>query len=1053
MILSDTAIKNRTTVAVISLLIIVAGTYSYITLPREAFPDVAIPYVLISTSYEGVSPEDIESSVTMKLEKKLTGIKGVKEVRSSSLEGSSIILIEFLPKVKIEDALQYVRDKVDQAKSDLPDDADEPVISEINVSEFPVMMISLAGPISPVRLKAVADQLQDAIEAIPGVLKCDILGAVEREIRLEIDQDRVAKYGLTIPELLALIPSENVNISAGGLETEGTKFNVRVPAEFVDPEEVDHLLLTVRNGKPIYLADVATVRDTFKDPLSFSRLNGRNSITLAVKKRVGENIVFIAAAVRAVLDGAKPMLPAGVTLEPTLDLSTTIDRTVKDLENNIVTGALLVLLVLMLFMGLRVSGIVALAIPTSMLMSFAIIQALGYTLNMIVLFSLILAVGMLVDNAIVIVENIYRHMQLGYKRMEAAMKGTTEVAWPVITSTLTTLAAFTPLMFWPGMMGEFMKYLPMTLIIALSCSLFVAMVINPTICAMVPLGKARRAQKHHWFLDHYRRLLRLALDHRFTVITLGALMLVITVMLYGLLGRGVELFPQADPERATVNIRCPQGTNIRETDRITRLVEQRVEGHRLGPGPGGDAVAYIDNVVAGVGSAGGFSLVGASAGPHLASVTLLFPEYEVRPHPAADVVAKIREDLDDIAGAEVAVEREEHGPPTGGAVTIHVRGSDFKTLEDLSEQIKSAIASVPGLVNLRSDLEATRPELVFKVNRRKAMLLGVNTAVVGNFLKTAVFGNKVGTYRQFNDEYDITVRLPVSQRERIEDLFRLSVPNSRGQAIPLSLLGEFEYTGGLGTINRIDQKRTVTITGDAEGRPDQVVLNDVRRRIDAMSLPSGYDVTYAGKKEEQDKASAFLSKAFVVACLMIVMILVAQFNTLTVPLIIMTTVVLSMMGVLVGLMVCRLPFGIIMTGVGVISLAGVVVNNAIVLLDYTRQLQRRGLDLIEASVEAGATRLRPVLLTAGTTVLGLLPMAIGVSFDFHTFSLATRSESSEWWRPMAVAVIFGLSLATILTLVVVPTLYVSLYRLAAKLGLGGLRKPADEPAAAQAGPA
>ncbi len=1045
MILSDTAIKNRTTVSVLTGLIVIAGVYSYVTLPREAFPDVPIPYVFISTPYEGVSPEDIESSVTMKLEKKLTGIKGVKEIRSSSIEGLSSILIEFLPNVRIEDALQYVRDKVDQAKPDLPDGADEPVVSEISLSEFPVMMIDLSGPISPVRLKAIADQLQDVIEVIPGVLKCDILGALEREIRLEIDQDRVAEYGLTIPELLALIPSENVNISAGGLETPGTKFNVRVPAEFDNPEEVDHLLLTVRDGKPIYLADVAAVRDTFKDPLSFSRLDGRNSITLAVKKRVGENIVFIARAVRAVLDQAKPMLPAGVKIEPTLDMSTNIDRTVKDLENNIFTGAILVLLVLMLFMGFRISSIVALAIPTSMLMSFAIIQALGLTLNMVVLFSLILAVGMLVDNAIVIVENIYRHMQMGMPRMQAAMKGTAQVAWPVITSTLTTLAAFTPLMFWPGLMGEFMKYLPMTLIIALSCSLFVALIISPTVCAMVPLGQAKRANRRHWFLDYYRKLLRTALSHRFTVIALGVLLLAVTGLLYGLLGKGVELFPQADPERAVINVRAPQGTNIHETDRITRLVERRVERHRYAPGSG-DKVEYIDNVIATVGSAGGRTLTGSSTGPHLANVTLLFPDFEIRPYPSANVIAEIRKDLGNIAGTEVTVEREEHGPPTGAAVAIEIKGADFKTLARLSDEIKSAIASVPGLVNLRSDLELTRPELVFKVDRRRAMLLGVNTMIVGNFLKTAVFGNKVGTYRQFNDEYDITVRLPVSQRQRIDDLLRLSVPNSAGQAIPLSELGEFRYTGGLGTITRIDQKRTVTITGDAEGRSDQEVLKDVRKRVEAMKLPAGYDVNYAGKKEEQDKAVAFLSKAFVLAVFMIVLILVTQFNTLTVPLIIMTTVLLAMMGVFAGLIICRLPFGVIMTGVGVISLAGVVVNNAIVLLAYTRQLQRKGLDLVEAAVEAGVTRLRPVLLTAVSTVLGLLPMAIGISFDIHTFSIATRSESSEWWRPMAVAVIFGLSLATALTLVVVPTLYVSLYRLAAKLGLGGLKKPALEAA-------
>jgi multidrug efflux pump len=1044
MIISDTAIKNRTTVAVMVALIIIAGVISYVTLPREAFPDVAIPFITISTTYEGISPQDIESSVTMKIEKKLVGIKGLKEMRSTSLEGESLITMEFLPNVRVEDALQYVRDKVDQAKADLPTDADEPIINEISVAEFPVIIANIAGPISPVRLKAMADDLQDAIEVVPGVLKCDVLGALEREIRLEIDPDRVAAYGLTVPELMALIPAENVNISAGGLETPVTKFNVRVPAEFVEPEEVDHLVLAVRDGKPIYLTDVARVSDTYKDPLSFSRLDGSPSITLSVQKRAGANIVTIARAVKAILAEAQRRAPLGVKIDLTLDLSDTINRTVADLENNITTGALLVLVVLMIFLGLRVSAIVALAIPLSMLMGFAILQALGYTLNMIVLFSLILAVGMLVDNAIVIVENIYRHMQLGYGRVEAAMKGTSEVAWPVITSTLTTLAAFTPLLFWPGIVGDFMKYLPITLIIVLSCSLFVALVINPTVCAMVSPGRVARADKKHWVLNGYRRFLRLALSHRRTVLALAALLLVGTALLYHLMDYGVVFFPQTDPERAVIDIRCPQGTNIRHTDQVTRLVEQRVEPFRYAWKSRTGQVAYIKHVVAGVGSAGGLSLEGPVIGPHLAHVTLLFPDFEVRPRPATEILADIRKNLANIPGAEVAVRKEEHGPPTGEDVTVRAMGPDFAVLEQLGDKILSAIAGTPGLVNLRSDLEVARPELAFRVDRRRAMLLGVNTAVVGNFLKTAVFGTKVGTYRQFNDEYDITIRLPLSQRTNIDDLLRLRVPNSTGGAVPLSELGQFTYTGGFGQIHRINQKRAVTITGSAEGRLPNDVLADVRQRLASMDLPAGYELRYAGKEEEQQKASAFLKKAFLFACLFIVLILVAQFNTLTVPLIIMTTVILSMIGVMVSMIVCRLPFSIIMTGLGVISLAGVVVNNAIVLLAYTRQLQQRGLELLEASVEAGATRLRPVMLTAITTIIGLVPMAVGVSFDFHTFSWALRSASSEWWRSMAVAVIFGLGFSSLLTLVVVPTLYVSLYRLAARWGLGGLKRPTSE---------
>jgi len=1033
MLLTNAAVRNRTTVAVLVVLIVFTGLYSYLTLPREAAPDVPIPIILVSTSYEGVSPEDVETAVTMKIEKELAGLKGLKEIRSDSAEGLSMIVIEFQPDIVIEDALQYVRDRVDLAKGEIPRDAEDPVIKEINVGDFPIMMISISGTLSPVRLKAVADELEDVIERLPGVLGVDVLGALEREIRVEMDPDRVASYNLTIPELLALIPSENVNISAGGLETEGIKFNVRVPAEFVKPEEVEKLLLTVRDDRPVYLSDVATITDTFKDRLSYSRLDGESSITLAVKKRIGADTIVISNAVKLILDEAGKRAPKGVEFSITFDVSKYIRSMVRDLENNIISGLILVIVVLVLFLGFRTSAIVATAIPMSMLISFAIIQALGYTLNMIVLFSLVLALGMLVDNAIVIVENIYRHVQLGYGRMKAAMLGTGEVAWPVIASTATTLAAFFPLLFWPGIIGDFMKYLPITLVITLSSSLFVALVISPTICSVfVRKAPPKRARKR-WFVRGYRCFLAVAIHHRVTTLTLAALLLAALAILYAKKGHGVEFFPTSDPDRAMINIRSPQGTNISESDRLARLAEARVKPYR----------DDLRNVVTNVGSGGegGISFGGGVSGAHNATLTLVFHDYEERERPSAEAVKDIRATLADMAGAEITVESEKMGPPTGAPVAVRIIGENFKKLADLSEKARQLIAGVPGLVNLQSDLEITRPELVFKVDRRRAMLAGVNTSVIGNFLKTAIFGRGLGTYREFNDEYDITLRLPLSQRVNIEDMLRLQVPNAEGKAVPLSALGRFGYKGGFGTIHRIDQKRAVTLSGDAEGRLGTAVLKDVQERLKDFELPPGYEIRYAGEREEQEKAQAFLGKAFIIAILLIVLILVAQFNSLTVPFIIMSTVILSLVGVLGGLLICRLPFGVIMTGIGVISLAGVVVNNAIVLLDYTRRLQRRGLELLDAVMEAGETRLRPVLLTAATTILGLMPMATGVSYDFHVMAWVTRSQSSEWWRSMAISVIFGLAFATILTLVVVPTLYVSLYRFAAWFGLGGLKKP------------
>ncbi len=1041
MIISNVSIRNRVTVAVLVLLISLAGAYSYVTLPRESAPDVPIPYILVTTTYQGVAPEEMENSVTRVIESKLTGIKGLKEVRSSSFEGLSSILVEFTPDIRIEDALQYVRDKVEQAKGDLSKtEADAPVVTEINISEFPIMSLSISGNISPVTLKDIGDKLQDAIEQnVPGVLNVNVLGGLEREIRIEMDPQLVAWYNLTIPEVMSLIPGEHVNVSAGGTETPGIKFNVRVPGEFKsekDIQDIAHLPIAKRGDSTIFLGDVATVRDTFKDRQSISRLDGQESITLTVQKRVGANILEIAAGVKRVVAEAKKRAPQGVNFTLTMDRSDDIKLMVADLENNIGAALVLVVAVLLVSIGFRASMVVALAVPLSMLMSFALLQMMGYTLNMIVLFSLVLAVGMLVDDAIVIVENVYRHMQMGYGRIEAAMKGTSEVAWPVITSTFTTCAAFLPLLFWPGIMGSFFKYLPVTLIVTLMSSLFVAMVVSPVVCTLVP-GKVASRDAHHPILRAYRKLLRLAVEHRVTTLALAVMLLVGVAIFYGKRGLGMEFMPNIDPKHGIVNIRGPQGTNITQSDRLALAIEARLAQRRKADG--------ILQVVTNVGS-GGQDIAGAlfgsssAAGPHAASLTLVYPKFEERVKKSADSIKEIRAALKDIPGAEIKVEKEPMGPPTGAAVTIRIIGEDLNELQKLSEKATGLIRDVPGMVNLRSDLELAKPELVFRPERISINSAGLSTKVVGQFLQTCLMGSKVGTFRQGEDEYDITVRLPLAQRSNIDELANLQIPNTTGQPVPLSSLGKFELKKGLGTINRVNQKRVITLTADAEGRLGPDLLKDVQKILaGGLKLPEGYEVKYVGENEEMEKANTFLSKAFVVGLILITLIMVAQFNTLSVPMVIMTTVVLSLIGVLSGLLACQMPFGLIMTGLGVICLAGVVVKNGIVLMDYTRKLQAGGMDVITACVEAGAIRLRPVLLTAACTVLGLVPTALGMSYDFHTLEWVTKSESSAWWKPMAVAVIFGLSFATILTLVVVPCLYVLLYRAASKLGLGGIR--------------
>jgi multidrug efflux pump subunit AcrB len=1163
-------------VFILIILIAVGGGISYFSLPREAAPDVKTPWILINTTYEGVSPEDIENTITKEIEKDLAGLSGLKEIKSASTEGKSSISCEFLPGVNIDDALRRVKDKVDIAEPRLPTDEQRkaPTVTEINIAELPIMMINIAGDISAVRLKTIADELEDHIKAIDGVLDVEIFGALEREIRIEIDQERVAAFGLELDDVIRRIRAENVNISAGGLETPGMKFNIRVPAQFVQPDRIAYIPLTNVNGTQIYLRDVGEIRDTFKDRLSYSRLDGQESITVAVKKRVGANVLKIAEKVKFILDEARKEAPKSVRFVLTMDRSDDINIMVDDLENSILSALVLVVVVMVAFMGLRSSLIVATAIPLSMLMTFAIIWAIGYTLNMIVLFSLVLALGMLVDNAIVIVENIYRHRQLGMGKIEAAMKGTGEVAWPVITSTLTTVVAFLPITFMPGLMGDFMKYLPITVIIALSSSLFVAMVISPVLSCVGAARAERKTKGDNWFVRGYSRFLAMAINHRFATLAVSLLLLIAISATYMKRGFRVEFFPDEDPREAVINIRNPQGTNILETDRIAGILEHRVEKHRND----GNGENQIEHLVVNTGSSGGFRLVGTADGPHVGNLTVMFPKFLDRKRPSTDTVNEIRQDVADIAGGEIKVEKQKHGPPTGAAVSVQIIGEDFKELEKFSEKARKLIEGVPNLINLSSDLESRRPELVFRVSRERAKKLGVDTTRIGVFLQMAVRGLKAASFRQFNDEYDITVRLPLEQRTRIDELLLRRIPTVRGKAIPLSSLGYFEYVPGHGTIFRINEKRVVTLTGDAEGRLGTEVLKDVQERLSKLGrsrliagdisdwkkfcallsagktevesnhgtdflrelgsgtkglirrwaengklsdkeknavvkelnkalaskdlirgenfrnvelgeeaqgflkrgsrdlsndevmrtnrllleaaypsliaasrkldLPRQYRITYAGEKEHQDEATAFLQKAFGFALLLIALVLVAQFNTLSVPLIIMTTVILSTTGVFVSLLIFDKPFGVIMTGIGVISLAGVVVNNAIVLLDYTRKLQQRGLDIVEASIRAGMTRLRPVLLTAGTTVLGLVPMATGYGIDFKKMAFLTRSESSQWWSGMATAVIFGLGFATVLTLVVVPSLYVTLYRLAARFGLGGLVKP-EAPLAAQ----
>ena len=1013
MLITNAAISRRSLVFFLMIVIFIVGLFSYVTLPRESNPDITIPLIMVQTTYEGAASEDVENLITMPLERKLRGVKDLKEVRSVSAEGASMIEVEFLPDVDISEAHQRVRDKVDEAKGDLPGDLEnDPAVIEINLSEWPILTVAVSGDVSEAVLKNVAENLEEAIEQIAGVLEVDITGDREREIRVEFDPDRMAAYKLSFMEILSLVQRENVNVPGGSIDLGKGKYMLRIPGEFTDPSEIDNLVLVARQGRPIYLKDVATIRDTFEDAQSYARINNRSSVTLSIKKRTGENIIEIADQVFAFLKGAEPKLPPSVDFTVTLNESKDIKRIVMELENNILTALVLVLVVLFLFLGIRSAVFVALAIPFSMLISFIVLQAMGITLNMIVLFSLIIALGMLVDNAIVIVENIYRHLEEGKDRLTAARTAASEVGWPIIASTLTTLCAFGPLLFWPDIMGEFMKYLPLTLIIVLSSSLFVALVINPVVCAVFLRGGRRKDPEEDTekaLIRVYRRVLVFSLGHRVFSVFLMILIMAGIVFFYIASDPESELFPDTEPNRAVVSIKAPQGTSLDTTNALTLEVEEIVSSEQ--------DLKYVTGEV-GVGSGWG-----SARESRLGQVSVEFVERQERSMSSNRVINRIREDLRDITGADIKVEKERMGPPVEAPVVVKIKGEDVDVLSDLVDRVKEEIRDIQGLVDMEDDLSRAKPEISIRVDREKASLLGLSTIEISNTVKAAVNGWKIGDFREGEDEFNIVARLPEKNRRTLSQVENLLIPTRTGDPVSLSTVASLEIKTGFGAIRHLDQKRIIRVTGFNAGRSSLEIVGDIRDRLTAMELPPGYSLTYGGDFEEQQKSSAFLGKAFSVAIFLIFVVLLAQFNSFGQSLIVISSVVLSLTGVFLGLMITGMPFGIIMTGIGVISLAGVVVNNAIVLIDYVNLLRKNGMELTEALVTAGTVRFRPVMLTAITTILGLTPMALGLSFDFKNLSLQVGGESAQWWGPMAVAVIFGLALATLLTLIVVPVLY------------------------------
>jgi len=1092
--LSSFSIDNRISVLVLLLLIAIIGIRSYLAIPKEAQPDITIPNILVITTYSGVSPEDMESLVTRKLEDELSGISDVKEMTSTSSEGYSNINLEFNTGIDMSDALQKVREKVDLAKPDLPEDVDDPVIQEINLSEFPIMQVNVSGDYELDKLKDVAEDLQDRLETIPSVLEVDLAGGLEREVKVDVDLPRLKYYGLSLGDLIAAIQQENVTVPGGTIDVGTKEFLLRVPGQYKTPKPIQDIVIDAPDDNPIYIRDVANVKFGYKDRDSYARLDGSPVITLSVKKRSGENIIETANKVKSIINEDLPSMPPTTNISITSDQSTAINTMVDSLENNIISGLLLVIGVLLFFLGIRNASFVGVSIPLSMFLSFIIIYSVGITMNMVVLFSLILALGMLVDNAIVVVENIYRYLEEGFDNFEAAKKGTGEVAIPIISGTATTLAAFFPMVFWPGIVGEFMSYLPKTLIITLSSSLFVALVINPVLCALFmkldqkdqkgkltrngrfvlggigvfllivavlsdamtwsmlivlgillwlsnkyildPLGDWWQKKGLNKVLDNYERSLRWSLHNGWKIVGISAFVLMFSFVIFGFFNNGVEFFPEdIPPNDAYVQVEAPVGTNVDFTNKIIKKMEQRV--------PTIPHDNDIKSVVATSGKtiSGGLDFGGTQ--PNRGTVAINFKDYQQREGSTFNALEFMRNNFPEgIAGADITVEKPQAGPPTGKPINLELAGPNMDKLKQMSEKVMNILENNPvysKLEGLDTDLPESRPEVQIMVDRQKAAMFGLSTSQVGTTIRQAINGAEASKYRDGKDEYDITVRLDEKYRQDLGTLADLKIMEE-GRQIPLSSVADWKVTEGYGGIKHKESERVITVSAAVRSEYQaNAVLKEVQGVLKPYlnNMPSGYKASWTGQQEDQQEAQQFLEGAFLVALFLIAFILISQFNSIAKPFIVLTSVIMSISGVLYGLVIFQMPFGIIMTGIGVISLAGVVVNNAIVLIDYIDILRTRdNMELEEALVQAGKVRFRPVILTAVTTALGLVPLAIGFNLDFIVLVsqpveffthlgeyLYMGGPQAAWWSPMAISVIVGLIFATMLTLILVPVLY------------------------------
>lgn len=1006
----DYAISHaRLTLAILAFLLF-AGAASYSSIPRESSPDVTIPIIYVRLSAPGISPEDAERLLVRPMETALKSVTNVKEMRSSGYEGGGFVLLEFEAGFDSDVALQDVRAKVDDAKAELPSDADEPVVQEVNLSLFPVIVVALAGDLSERALTTIAKQAQDAIEQIPGVLSADLRGTRDDVVEIIAEPMLLKSYGVSLENFAIAAAQGNSLVAAGAIEGAQGRFAVKVPALIESPEDVLAIPVTASNAAVVTLGDVATIKPTFKDATSITRIGGQPAVTIEVSKRAGANLIEVVDAVKATVARLEAGWPDALQVSFLQDQSKFIQDMLTELQNSVVTAVVLVAVIILFFLGGRASIFIGIAIPFSFLVGILGLNMAGLTLNIVVLFSLILAVGMLVDDAIIVSEFAERRMSEGMKPREAYAFAASRMSGPVVAATLTRIAAFSPLLFWPGIVGEFMGYLPLTLIATLSASLVAALIFTPTLGALI--GKAQPVPHHHETRQReglYLKTVRLAIRHPGITILLSIALLIGVPYAYfaGGLGKGVEFFPDVEPDVGIVLVHARGNLSLAEKDRLVRQVESRLL-----------EMPELSTVYARAGDMGqGNDQITEDV---IGQIQFEFVDWQQRPS-AKVIMSEIRERTADIAGIKVEVTAEEGGPPTGKPIQVQLTSDFPDALRAAALKVADGLAQRPEIRDLDNGLPMPGIDWRLEIDKAEAAKYGVGVGGVGAAVRLVTNGLKITEYRpQTSDTpVDIILRVPEDRRtlNQIDDLM---VQTSAG-GVPIGNFIERVPAQRTGIINRIDGKRVITVTANlAEGVQTAAVTQALAQELAATDFGGVVEWKLAGEDEESAQASAFLANAFGAAVFLIFAVLLAQFNKLSSVGLILFAIVLSTIGVFVGLMVMGQPFGIVMNGIGIIALAGIVTNNNIVLIDTYDRLRREGVPVEEAILRTCRERARPVLLTAGSAVLGVLPIAFGLNINFVHREITIGAPSTQWWVQLSTAIVFGLAFATVLTLIVTP---------------------------------